>query len=85
MKSQREANSLSYKTPSPDLPMGKSVALTFHVKDRTSPGHLSHGDSQDSHCTENKVNSSFLHFITIHMFQNNSFKIHIKLAMGFSK
>lgn len=41
--------------------------------------------SQNWRCTEHNANFPLLHFATIHTFQDNSFKIHIKLAMGFSK
>lgn len=81
----RQRKSWSHQTPGPDLPPGRSAALTLCAKDRMSLGHLGSGASQGRRCAENKADFPFLHFITLHMFQNNSFRIHIKLAMGFSK
>lgn len=73
----------SHQIPGPDPPVRRSVAFTACAKDRMLPGHLSSGASQVD--IAQKTKHTFLHGMTIYMFQNNSFKIHIKLAMGFSK
>lgn len=60
---ERKRNSLSYKTPILDLLMGRSVALTLCVKNRSSLSHLSYRSARID-VAQNTM-QTFLSFISL--------------------